>query len=75
LPPILAGALFFLTPIYFLTALTAAAGIHAERLALPIGLLLGPLFRISGLPLDLVWSGLIGGSIAYAGHQFLAARS
>jgi predicted branched-subunit amino acid permease len=75
LPPVLAGALFFLTPIYFLTALTAAARIPAERLALPFGLVLGPLFRLSGLPLDLVWSGLIGGTLAYAGHRLLAPRS
>ena len=72
LPPVLAGALFFLTPIYFLTALTAAARIPAERLALPAGLVLGPLFRVSGLPLDIVWAGLIGGTLAFLGHRLLA---
>ncbi len=75
LPPILAGTLFFLTPIYFLTALTASARLHAERLALGAGLLLGPLFRLSGLPLDLVWAGLVGGSLAYIGHRILARRA
>ena len=72
LPPVLAGVLFFLTPIYFLTALTASARLNAERLALATGLLLGPLFRYAEVPLDLVWAGLTGGFLAYAGHPLLA---
>ena len=74
LPPVLAGMLFFLTPIYFLTALSASARLHAERLALALGLGLGPLFRLFGLPLDLVWAGLVGGTLAYLGHRLLARR-
>lgn len=74
LPPVLAGMLFFLTPIYFLTALSASARLNAERLALAAGLALGPLFRLSGLPLDLVWAGLAGGTLAYLGHRLLARR-
>jgi predicted branched-subunit amino acid permease len=74
LPPVLAGLLFFLTPIYFLTSLTASARLDAERLALGAGLVLGPLFRWSGLPLDLVWAGLTGGVLAYLGHRLLADR-
>lgn len=64
-PPILAGVLFFVTPVYFLTALTASARIPAERLALATGLLLGPLLRFLDVPLDLVWGGLIGGTAAF----------
>jgi len=74
LHPVLAGLLFFLTPIYFLTALTGSARLTAERLALAAGLVLGPLFHLSGLPLDLVWAGLGGGTLAYAGHRALAGR-
>lgn len=74
LPPVLAGMLFFLTPIYFLTSLTVSARLDAERLALAFGLALGPMFRLSGLPLDLVWAGLTGGTIAYVGHRLLARR-
>ena len=75
LPPVLAGLLFFLTPIYFLTSLTASARLNAERLALAIGLVLGPFFRWWGLPLDLVWAGLTGGALAYLGHRLLAGRT
>jgi predicted branched-subunit amino acid permease len=74
LPPLLAGLLFFLTPIYFVVALTGAARLLAERLALALGLLLGPLFRLLDLPLDLVWAGLAGGALAYAGHRLAAGR-
>ena len=72
--PVVAGLLFFLTPIYFLTALTGSARLNAERLALAAGLVLGPLFHLSGLPLDLVWAGILGGTLAYAGHRVLARR-
>jgi predicted branched-subunit amino acid permease len=74
LPPVVTGLLFFLTPIYFLTALTASSRLLAERLALAAGLVLGPLFRLSGLPLDLVWAGLAGGTLAYLGAR-LARRA
>jgi predicted branched-subunit amino acid permease len=75
LPPIVAGMLFFLTPVYFLVALSAAARINAERFALAAGLVLGPLFRFAGFPLDLVWAGVIGGTLGYAGHRLLARRA
>lgn len=75
LPPMLAGALFFMTPVYFLTALTRTAQITAERLALAVGVVLGPLFHLSGLPLDMVWAGLVGGGIAYCGDRFARKRS
>lgn len=65
LPPVMAGALFFLTPIYFLTALTAAARITAERWAMALGVALGPLLFAGGIALDLLWTGLAGGTVAY----------
>lgn len=72
--PMVAGLLVFLTPIYFLVALTVSSRLLAERLALAAGLALGPLLRLAELPLDLVWSGLIGGTLAYAGHRAFAGR-
>ena len=75
LPSIVAGMLFFLTPVYFLVALSASARLNAERFALAAGLVLGPVFRLSGFPLDLVWAGLIGGTLAYLGHRVLARRA
>jgi predicted branched-subunit amino acid permease len=74
LPPIVAGLLAFLTPVYFLVALSGAARLTAERLALGFGLVAGPLFQVAGLPLDLVWAGLLGGTFAYLGHRLAARR-
>jgi predicted branched-subunit amino acid permease len=74
LPPVLAGLLFFLTPLYFLFALSVPAKDVTERLALPLGLALGPLFRFLDLPLDLVWAGLVGGCLAFAGQRALTGR-
>lgn len=73
--PIVSGLLFFLTPIYFLTSFTNAAQLHVERLALILGLALGPMLRLSGLPFDVVWSGVIGGTLAYVGHRLLTRRT
>ncbi len=60
------GALFYLTPIYFLTSLTGAAKIRSDQLAMVFGLILGPIFYLLNIQLDLVWTGLFGGTIAFA---------
>lgn len=65
LPVVMAAALFFLTPLYFLTALIAAARIPAEAYAMGAGLVLGPLLFWLNVPLDLLWVGLLGGTGAY----------
>lgn len=65
LPVKAAAALFFLMPIYFLTALSAAARIAAERYALAIGLVLGPLLFWLDVGLSLLWVGLGGGTLAW----------
>lgn len=64
-PPVIAGALFFMTPIYFLTALWAAARAGPDKLAMIAGLALGPLFHQIDPQLDILWAGLVGGSLAY----------
>ncbi|HEX2256745.1 MAG TPA: AzlC family ABC transporter permease, partial [Afifellaceae bacterium] len=75
LPPVLAGAAFFLTPIYFLTALTAAARIAAERWAMAIGVVLGPALFAAGVGLDLLWAGLLGGTLAYGIDRLTRRRT
>jgi predicted branched-subunit amino acid permease len=71
---LVAGSLFFLTPIYFITALTAAARHLAEKLAMPLGIVLGPLFFHMQIGLDLVWTGLLGGTIAYLADRIARSR-
>ena len=65
MPIVLAAGLFFLTPIYFLTAMSAAARLPAEAYALAIGLVAGPALFAFDVPLDIVWAGILGGTLAY----------
>jgi hypothetical protein len=44
-----------------------------DRLALVLGLALGPLLAYWHIGLDLMWTGLIGGSLAYGVHPLREA--
>lgn len=65
LPPVLSGALVFMTPVYFLISMSGAARSLTERLALAIGLVLTPLVGLVDATTDLLWGGLIGGTLAF----------
>jgi len=69
LPPLMSAALLFLTPVAFLMSGLRNARMLVDRLALAFGLVLGPLFAWWQLGLDLMWSGLIGGTAAYLIHR------
>lgn len=75
LPPVLAGALVFLTPIYFITALWGAARLNADRLALGFGLVLGPIATWIVPELDLLAAGLVGGTLAYITARLLERQT
>lgn len=65
LPAPIAAALIFLTPIYFLLSMTQAARITSEYWAIGFGLVLGPIFHLITPDTDLLWCGLIGGTLSY----------
>lgn len=69
LPEVVAGALFLLTPVYFLCSLWGASRLNADRAAMITGLVLGPMFFIYLPGLDLLWTGLAGGTLAYIGTR------
>ncbi len=69
LPPLLAGVLLFLTPMSFFLSTVNNARMAADKLALVLGLALGPLLAYWQVQLDLMWTGVIGGTIAYAFHR------
>jgi predicted branched-subunit amino acid permease len=69
LPVLLTAALLFLTPMSFLCSTTRNAQMLADRVALAIGLVLGPLLAWAQIGLDLVWTGIVGGSVGYAIHR------
>jgi predicted branched-subunit amino acid permease len=73
LPPLLSAALLFLTPLAFLMSTMRNARMLVDRLALALGLVLGPLFAWWQLELDLMWSGIVAGTAAYAVHRLREA--
>jgi predicted branched-subunit amino acid permease len=69
LPPLMSAALLFLTPLAFLMSTLRNAGLLVDRLALALGLILGPLFAYWQIGLDLMWSGVAAGTAAYVVHR------
>jgi predicted branched-subunit amino acid permease len=68
LPPLMSAGLLFLTPLAFLMS-TCATAACCRPLALGFGLVLGPLFAYWQIGLDLMWSGIVGGTAAYLVHR------
>jgi predicted branched-subunit amino acid permease len=75
LPPLFAGALLFLTPMSFLITTAHNARQVVDRLALMLGLMLGPLLSYLHVSLDLMWTGVIGGSLAYGINRLRQAAA
>jgi predicted branched-subunit amino acid permease len=69
LPVLLTAALLFLTPMSFLVSIARNSSLLVDRLALVFGLILGPILALGEVELDVMWAGIAGGTIAYAGHR------
>lgn len=65
LPPLLAAALIFITPLYFLFSLWGSARERESHLAMGVGLTLTPFFHWMAPQMDILLTGIVGGSIAY----------
>lgn len=74
LPATALGALFFLTPIYFLTSLWATARDHVVKIAMVAGLVLGPVFYEFSPQFDLLLAGIVGGVLAFVAARMIDAR-
>jgi len=75
LPPLLAGALLFLTPMSFLMSTARNAKAMMDQLALVLGLVLGTLLTAANIQLDLMWTGIGGGTLAYVVHRLREATA
>ena len=73
LPMVLTAALLMLTPLAFLMSTAGNARLLADRLALLLGLMIGPVLAAYRVELDLLWAGMIGGTLAYAVHRLREA--
>jgi predicted branched-subunit amino acid permease len=70
LPPLMTAALLFLTPMSFLVSIARNSKMLVDRLALILGLVLGPILAYRNVELDVMWAGIAGGTIAYMAHRF-----
>ena len=75
LPTLFAGALLFLTPVSFLISTARNATAMIDRLALALGLIIGPALVYFQVGLDIMWTGLIAGTISYAVHRLRGASA
>jgi predicted branched-subunit amino acid permease len=73
LPVVFAAALLFLTPMSFLVSVVRNSRLLVDRVAFAFGLVLGPLLAVLSVELDLLWSGLIGGTLGYLVHRLREA--
>ncbi|MGE0565474.1 MAG: AzlC family ABC transporter permease [Pseudolabrys sp.] len=69
LPPLFAAMLLFLTPIAFLITTVRGSRALIEKLAFVLGLVIGPVLAYLEVELDLLWTGIAGGLIAYGVHR------
>jgi predicted branched-subunit amino acid permease len=69
LPPLLAAALLFFTPMAILMSSARNSRTLLDGLAFALGLVVGPIVAAQNIGLDLMWTGLIAGTMAYAVHR------
>jgi predicted branched-subunit amino acid permease len=65
LPAVYAAALLFLTPLSFTVSVVRNSHALIDRLAFALGLVIAPVLAWQAIDLDLLWSGVIGGTLAY----------
>ncbi|MBW9061841.1 AzlC family ABC transporter permease [Rhizobium herbae] len=68
-PPIVAGCLFFLTPVYFLASIWSSARHPVIYVALAVGLVAGPVFYWVAPEFDILLAGVGGGTVAWLAER------
>ncbi|MFC7052713.1 AzlC family ABC transporter permease [Hansschlegelia quercus] len=74
LPPALAIGLLGLTPVYFLLSLERGAHGVGERVAIVVGLVMAPFVSQMSPSFDLLWTGIIGGTLSFLIDRTVARR-
>jgi hypothetical protein len=69
LPPLLAAALLFFTPMAILMSSARNSRTLIDGLSFALGLVVGPILAAQKIGLDLMWTGLIAGTAAYLIHR------
>lgn len=74
-PPLIAGALFFLTPVYFVASIWATSRQPLLKLAFVIGAVGGPVLALVMPGFDILVAGIGGGTLAYLVDRLIRRRS
>ncbi|MDO1585134.1 AzlC family ABC transporter permease [Rhizobium oryzicola] len=70
-PPMVAGALFMLTPVYFFASIWASARHSVVKVAFVVGVVAGPAIAMVEPKFDVLYAGLGGGTLAYLFDRFV----
>ncbi|MDB5602720.1 MAG: hypothetical protein JWN71_4764 [Xanthobacteraceae bacterium] len=73
LPVVLAAGLLFLTPLSFLVSVARNSRTLVERTAFGLGFVIAPLLAAYKIELDLLWTGIVGGTLGFAAHRLREA--
>jgi predicted branched-subunit amino acid permease len=73
LPPLFAAALLFLTPLALVMSVSRNSRELIDRVAFGAGIVIGPVLAGMKVGLDLLWTGIIAGTIAYLVHRLREA--
>ncbi|WP_313601600.1 AzlC family ABC transporter permease [Rhizobium sp.] len=73
-PAVVAGALFMLTPVYFISSIWASSRQFVVKLAFIIGIAAGPLLALVAPQFDVLIAGLGGGTVAYLIDRYRRQR-
>jgi predicted branched-subunit amino acid permease len=73
-PVAVSAALLFFTPAYFMLSLITTARQMADKLAIVLGVVIGPLVYVVAPGLDLLVAGLVGGTVAFLSGKPLFGR-
>jgi predicted branched-subunit amino acid permease len=74
LPHAIVAAMLFLTPVSFLTSTIRGARLLSDKAACVVGVAMAPLLAWAQVELDLLWTGIVGGTMAYGLYRLRGAR-
>jgi predicted branched-subunit amino acid permease len=75
LPPLLGATLLFFTPVAILMSTARNVRTLIDGLPFALGLVIGPIVAAQKVGLDLMWTGLIAGTLAYGVHRMRERRA
>jgi predicted branched-subunit amino acid permease len=73
-PPVVAGVLFFLTPVYFIGSIWVSSRQMVTKIAFGVGVIGGPVMAVLVPEFDILIAGIGGGTLAYLIDRYLVRR-